>query len=66
MRKFASIVSILILIIIANTSSVKAENYVINDAAEEAAFNFAIAVPMNVDFINSSIPCLIQAAWQIN
>jgi TM2 domain-containing membrane protein YozV len=56
MKKILSITSMLALMIIASTSSVKAENYVINDAAVEAAFNSAIAVPMSVDFINAAIP----------
>jgi TM2 domain-containing membrane protein YozV len=56
MKKLLSIASMLVLMVIASTSSVKAENYVINDAAVEAAFTSAIAVPMSVDFINTAIP----------
>lgn len=56
MKKLLSIASVLVLMVIASTSSVKAENYVINDAAVEAAFTSAIAVPMSVDFINTAIP----------
>ncbi len=56
MKKLLSIASVLVLMVIASTSSVKAENYVINDAAVEAAFTSATAEPMSVDFINATIP----------
>lgn len=55
MKKLLSIASVLVLMVIASTSSVKAENYVINDAAVEAAFTSATAEPMSVDFINTAI-----------
>lgn len=48
--------SVLAIMVIAGTTSVKAENYLVNDEAVEASFTAAIAAPMSVDFINSIIP----------
>lgn len=48
--------SVLAIMVIAGTTSVKAENYLVNDEAVEASFTAATAAPMSVDFINSIIP----------
>lgn len=48
--------SVLAIMVIAGTTSAKAENYLVNDEAVEASFASAIAAPMSVDFINTSIP----------
>lgn len=54
MKKFLSIVSVLAVMIIAGTSSAKAESYVINDDAVEAVFAAAVAAPISVDYINAA------------
>ena len=56
MKNFFSIISVLAIMVIANTTSVKAENYLVNDEAVEASFTAAVAAPMSVDFINAIIP----------
>lgn len=56
MKKILSIMSVLAIMVIAGTISVKAENYLVNDEAVEASFTAANAAPMSVDFINSIIP----------
>ncbi len=48
--------SVLAIMVIAGTTSVKAENYFVNDQAVEASFTAADAAPMSVEFINSTIP----------
>ncbi|MES2656854.1 MAG: TM2 domain-containing protein [Bacteroidota bacterium] len=54
MKKFLSIVSVLAVMVIAGTSSAKAESYVINDEAVEAVFAAAVAAPISVDYINAA------------
>lgn len=56
MKKILSIMSIFAVMVIAGTTSVKAENYLVNDEAVEASFTAAVAAPMSVDFINAIIP----------
>lgn len=56
MKKFLSIFSVLAVMVIAGTTSVKAENYVINDDAIEAVFASADAAPVTLDYVNSILP----------
>jgi len=42
--------------VIAGTTSVKAENYVINDNAVEAVFASCDAAPVTLDYVNSILP----------
>lgn len=56
MKKFLSIFSVLAVIVIANTTSAKAENYVINDDAIEALFASTDVVPITLDYVNSILP----------
>jgi TM2 domain-containing membrane protein YozV len=59
MKKIKTILGVVALMVIASTSSVKAENYVINDNAVEAVFASSEAVPVSLDYVNeisSSIP----------
>ena len=60
MKKILSIMSIFAVMVIAGTTSVKAENYLVNDEAVEASFTAAVAAPMSVDFINAIIPNVIS------
>lgn len=56
MKKILSIFSVLAVLVIAGTTSVKAENYVINDDAIEAVFASADAAPVSLDYVNSILP----------
>lgn len=56
MKKILTICSVLAVMIIAGTTSAKAESYTINDEAVNAVFESAIAAPISVDYINNAIP----------
>jgi TM2 domain-containing membrane protein YozV len=56
MKKILTIFSVLAVMVIAGTTSVKAENYVINDNAVEAVFASCDAVPVTLDYVNSILP----------
>ncbi len=56
MKKILTIFSVLAVMVIAGTSSAKAENYVINDEAVEAVFASSDAVPVVLDYVNSILP----------
>ena len=47
--------SVVEVMVIAGTTSVKAENYFVNDQAVEASFTAADAAPMSVDFISTNM-----------
>ncbi len=56
MKKILTIFSVLAVMVIAGTTSVKAENYVINDNAVEAVFASCDAAPVTLDYVNSILP----------